>query len=105
MKPELSVKKGINPRFPVLKQALLYDEAMGPLVNHIKVNNINEIDDLKNCLTRVAQHTFDYVRSQIKNVPKTAPLEIKQRHNDTISWLRTRHNKTLRKIKNSTFGK
>jgi hypothetical protein len=97
-------RKGINPRFPVLKEAFLYDDTVGPLLSHLRAYNTDEIKVLRRIAFHAANAIFEHVRDRLPTVDKEASLEQKQRHNDSVSWLRTRHIKTVNKIGASKFG-
>ena len=97
-------RKGISPRYPVLKPAFEFDRAMGVLLNHLRANNSMEIKTIR-CAAKLAATTiFLHVKNRLVPADKDDTLEKKLQYNDSISWLRTRYVKTVNKISESDFG-
>ena len=97
-------KKGLNPRYPVLKEVYLYDDVMGPLLSHLRAHNSMEISAIRSSAMHAANAVFERVKKRIKPVASTEPLDVKLRHNDSVSFLRAKHIKTINKICKSKFG-
>lgn len=101
---KISKTKGQHPRFPVLKQAHVFDAVMGPILTHLKANNTMEIVSLRRSANFLNNVVFHHVMTKIPITVAPAPLETLLRYNDTVSWLRTRHTKTSKRIGKSQFG-
>ena len=89
-----------KPRFKVLRQVSLYEDTIGPIISHTRINNDAEAPPIKKALRRVNQVVFQNFLSDLRKIPpkSDSPWEMVIQYDDSVSALRTRYNSFENKI-------
>lgn len=102
----ISPTKGHNPRFPVLRDVLTYEETMGVILNAVAFRHKYHGEAIKKSLKHLESCLYVSHREALRllNPGKESLLEEKIRFNDSVSRIRTLHNKNLKRIREMKFG-